>query len=242
MGCVGCCLREHNVEEQEHQNRRRLDSFVKLVADLYHSLFHRRERVVPSDEQGTVPLVLTSLVNHGENNAADLLLHDNPRSSQPQAQQDSLGLGHTKDNTACPLSSNDPIGSQSQRQNEDLVLGHAVIPGGVQKSVSIRHETGTNTQPDWSYKNGSADGEGSNACHSGSSQPSAGTTDRVPYLYLSSDIEDLCPICLEDYTIENPRSTLQCAHQFHLCCIYEWMERSHACPFCSRLMLFKEDP
>lgn len=177
---------------------------------------------MPSDEQGTVPLVLTSLVNHGENNAAVLLLHDNPRSSQPQAQQDSLGLGHTKgsvvvldvqgsillssisliwvdiaDNTACPLSSNDPIGSQSQRQNEDLVLGHAVIPGGVQKSVSIRHETGTNTQPDWSYKNGSADGEGSNACHSGSSQPSAGTTDRVPYLYLSSDIEDLCPICLE---------------------------------------------
>lgn len=185
-------------------------------------MFHSRERVTPSDEQGTVPLVLTSLVNRGDNNAAVLLLNDNPRSSQPLAQQDSPGLGHTKgpvvaldvqgsillssispiqieiaDNTTSPLSSNDPGGSQSQRQNEDPVLGHAVIPEGVQKSVSIRYEKGTNTQPDRNYKNGSTDGEGSNACHSGSSQPSAGTTTEVPYLSLSSDAEDSCPICLE---------------------------------------------
>ncbi|XP_042434488.1 E3 ubiquitin-protein ligase At3g02290-like isoform X2 [Zingiber officinale] len=215
MGCVGSCLRENKVEGQEHRNRRR--SFVQLVVDMYHSLFPSRERVVPSAEQG---------LNIGENNAAVLLSNDNPRSSQPQAQQDSLVLGHTKDNTVSPLLSNDPRGSHSQRQNEDLVSGHAVIPEGVQKSVSIRYEKGTNTQPDPNYENGSI---------SGSSQ-------MLPYLYLSSDVEDSCPICLEDYTIENPRSTLQCAHQFHLCCIYEWMERSHACPFCSKIMLFKEDP
>uniref|UniRef100_A0A0E0D3K1 RING-type E3 ubiquitin transferase n=1 Tax=Oryza meridionalis TaxID=40149 RepID=A0A0E0D3K1_9ORYZ len=55
------------------------------------------------------------------------------------------------------------------------------------------------------------------------------------------DFEDDCPICLEEYDYENPKMTLQCNHNFHLCCIYEWMERSQACPVCSKVMLFHED-
>ncbi|CAI5977666.1 unnamed protein product [Closterium sp. NIES-65] len=47
--------------------------------------------------------------------------------------------------------------------------------------------------------------------------------------------EDCCPTCLEGYTEENPRITTECAHHFHLGCIYEWMERSNLCPVCSKV-------
>ncbi|EER93844.1 E3 ubiquitin-protein ligase At3g02290 [Sorghum bicolor] len=57
----------------------------------------------------------------------------------------------------------------------------------------------------------------------------------------SSDNEDDCPICLEEYDDENPKIVLQCNHNFHLSCIYEWMERSEACPVCAKIMLFNED-
>lgn len=32
-----------------------------------------------------------------------------------------------------------------------------------------------------------------------------------------------CPTCLEEFTPENPQIVLQCAHAFHLACIYEWV-------------------
>ncbi|CAI9768799.1 unnamed protein product [Fraxinus pennsylvanica] len=59
------------------------------------------------------------------------------------------------------------------------------------------------------------------------------------YIKPSSD-EDVCPTCLEDYTPENPKITTQCSHHFHLCCIYEWMERSDTCPICGKEMEFSE--
>ncbi|KAJ0256252.1 E3 ubiquitin-protein ligase [Hirschfeldia incana] len=52
--------------------------------------------------------------------------------------------------------------------------------------------------------------------------------------------EDVCPTCFYEYTEDNPKTVLQCGHIFHLACIYEWMERSAACPFCSKTMLFLE--
>nr|XP_043607896.1 E3 ubiquitin-protein ligase RLIM-like [Erigeron canadensis]XP_043607897.1 E3 ubiquitin-protein ligase RLIM-like [Erigeron canadensis] len=57
---------------------------------------------------------------------------------------------------------------------------------------------------------------------------------------ISQDDEDVCPICLEEYTIENPRIVTKCSHHYHLGCIYEWNERSETCPFCSKLMVFEE--
>uniref|UniRef100_A0A0D3HKR0 RING-type E3 ubiquitin transferase n=3 Tax=Oryza TaxID=4527 RepID=A0A0D3HKR0_9ORYZ len=49
------------------------------------------------------------------------------------------------------------------------------------------------------------------------------------------DEEDVCPICLEEYDAENPRSLTKCEHHFHLCCILEWMERSDTCPVCDQV-------
>ncbi|TVU27665.1 hypothetical protein EJB05_19161 [Eragrostis curvula] len=54
------------------------------------------------------------------------------------------------------------------------------------------------------------------------------------------DEEDVCPICLEEYDEENPRSITKCQHHFHLCCILEWMERSDTCPVCDQITLIDE--
>ncbi|KAL6633289.1 hypothetical protein ACP70R_025960 [Stipagrostis hirtigluma subsp. patula] len=55
-----------------------------------------------------------------------------------------------------------------------------------------------------------------------------------------SDEEDVCPICLEEYDEENPRSITKCEHHFHLCCMLEWMERSNTCPVCDQITLIDE--
>ncbi|KAG6483687.1 hypothetical protein ZIOFF_060339 [Zingiber officinale] len=87
----------------------------------------------------------------------------------------------------------------------------------------------------------------------------------VTYLFPSSEEEDVCPTCLEvehtrdvlfelsllllefviarhlidmisaEYTSEDPKIIMQCSHHFHLGCIYEWMERSEACPVCGKV-------
>ncbi|ESQ28343.1 hypothetical protein EUTSA_v10019777mg, partial [Eutrema salsugineum] len=49
--------------------------------------------------------------------------------------------------------------------------------------------------------------------------------------------EDVCPTCFYEYIEDNPKIVLQCGHIFHLSCIYEWMERSEACPFCSKVVI-----
>ncbi|KAJ4781271.1 RING/U-box superfamily protein [Rhynchospora pubera] len=65
---------------------------------------------------------------------------------------------------------------------------------------------------------------------------------KVEDSYSSSEDEEDCPICLEDYTKENPKVFLQCNHDYHLSCVLEWMERSEACPVCAKVMLFNENP
>lgn len=55
---------------------------------------------------------------------------------------------------------------------------------------------------------------------------------------LTTEEEDVCPTCLEEYDLENPRIITNCKHHFHLSCIYEWMERSDTCPICEEIMMF----
>ncbi|KAI5647221.1 hypothetical protein M9H77_33226 [Catharanthus roseus] len=50
---------------------------------------------------------------------------------------------------------------------------------------------------------------------------------------------EVCPTCLEDYDIENPRIVTKCNHHFHLSCILEWMERSDTCPICDQEMVYE---
>ncbi|BAB08646.1 unnamed protein product [Arabidopsis thaliana] len=63
----------------------------------------------------------------------------------------------------------------------------------------------------------------------------------IEVYYADSDDEDICPTCLDDYTLENPKIITKCSHHFHLSCIYEWMERSETCPVCGKVMAFDEN-
>ncbi|KAL5583079.1 hypothetical protein UlMin_015521 [Ulmus minor] len=55
---------------------------------------------------------------------------------------------------------------------------------------------------------------------------------------LITEEEDACPICLEEYDVENPKLMTKCEHHFHLACILERMERSETCPVCDQEMIF----
>ncbi|XWS36859.1 hypothetical protein CRYUN_Cryun20dG0121600 [Craigia yunnanensis] len=88
-----------------------------------------------------------------------------------------------------------------------------------------------------------------NACEQGSKEQHSKSSQKlssvkapvgIGYIYSSTEEEDICPTCLEDYTPENPRIITKCSHHFHLGCIYEWMERSENCPVCGKVMVFDE--
>lgn len=64
----------------------------------------------------------------------------------------------------------------------------------------------------------------------------------LAFIMPSSEDEDVCPTCLDEYTPENPKIITRCSHHFHLGCIYEWMERSDSCPLCGKEMEFCESP
>jgi hypothetical protein len=46
------------------------------------------------------------------------------------------------------------------------------------------------------------------------------------------DEPDVCCICLEEYSEENPMFRGECQHHFHLACLMEWKQRSNWCPMC----------
>ncbi|KZV21811.1 protein binding protein [Dorcoceras hygrometricum] len=52
---------------------------------------------------------------------------------------------------------------------------------------------------------------------------------------VSTDEDDTCPTCLEEYNKENPKILTKCSHHFHLSCILEWKERSNTCPICDQV-------
>lgn len=43
---------------------------------------------------------------------------------------------------------------------------------------------------------------------------------------------DVCCICLEEYSLDNPMFRGECRHHFHLPCLMEWKQRSNTCPMC----------
>ncbi|CAM45407.2 conserved hypothetical protein [Leishmania braziliensis MHOM/BR/75/M2904] len=54
---------------------------------------------------------------------------------------------------------------------------------------------------------------------------------REPSVAVSEE-EDLCCICLESYSDDNPMFHGACQHHFHLPCLMEWKQRSSLCPMC----------
>ncbi|RRT34301.1 hypothetical protein B296_00051328 [Ensete ventricosum] len=123
-------------------------------------------------------------------------------------------------------------------QNDGLISRHEKFLSHFhQEPEPLRSNTNSETESKMKGKCKSNYDGGSKLCQPESSLKhfSAAARREVTYIFPSSEDEDVCPTCLEEYTSEDPKITMQCSHHFHLGCIYEWMERSDACPVCGKV-------
>jgi len=52
-----------------------------------------------------------------------------------------------------------------------------------------------------------------------------------------ADCETRCPICLEDYVMDDPTRRLpECNHWFHRDCITQWLQTAPTCPVCRQML------
>lgn len=226
MGAACCCLRPENIEDyvnpnsSVYRNCTCLSCFLQNFVNVYTSIFRRGEmHAIPSSIQGASSLTSTAPL---DNTISDLYRSPPrplPYNADPRClriQRDGLvsrrekGSGHS-------LEESEPLRrSEMDTDSESLSAGDK-----------------------W---NDSVCEEGSKEHRSKSSLKflSAKMTSGTGNNYSSTEDEDVCPTCLEEYTPENPKIVTKCSHHFHLGCIYEWMERSENCPVCGKVMVFDE--
>lgn len=225
MGAACCCLHAEDFEDYVNPNSSVyrncvcLRCFVQNFLNVYTTLFRRGDiHPIPSSIEGAASLTSTASL---DNSLSDMY-HSPPRplpyDVDPRClrlQRDGLVLRREKG------------ASHSQEESEPL------------RSVANADSESVSTGGKW---NGSACEEDSKEQRSRSSLKlsSAKTETGIWHIYSSSEDEDVCPTCLEEYTQENPRIVTKCSHHFHLGCIYEWMERSESCPVCGKVMVFDE--
>ncbi|KAJ6845658.1 E3 ubiquitin-protein ligase-like [Iris pallida] len=223
MGCVSSCFLVDGDNERGHPNAPGsrycvcLRCLTQQLVNAYTVLFRRGEaHVAPLSLQGRAPLVSAPV---DEESSISNTYHAPPR----------------------PLPYDDPRCSPLHRQLDGFVPRY-------NKASRHSHAGPPRTNDTDIEPTGTVDGQncsvyvGSKLCLSESSvkHPAPEVSNREAYNFFSSEEEDVCPTCLEEYTFENPRITLQCSHDYHLGCIYEWMERSEACPVCGKVMMFNE--
>uniref|UniRef100_A0A453FSS2 RING-type E3 ubiquitin transferase n=1 Tax=Aegilops tauschii subsp. strangulata TaxID=200361 RepID=A0A453FSS2_AEGTS len=123
-----------------------------------------------------------------------------------------------------PLPYDDPQ-FRHQTERHPLVAGHDKASTQSQKSKLLEENNDADTRSTCADQK--ADGPSLK-------DQSGGKKIGGAQVCVPSDSEDDCPICLEEYDYENPKIVLQCNHNFHLSCIYEWMERSQSCAVCAK--------
>lgn len=226
MGAVCCCLNNDDFEEYVnptsavYRNCTCLSCFVQKLLNVYTSLFRRGEvNSIPSSIQGAASMTSTASLDNSLSGMYRSPPRPLPYDADPRyfrLQRDGLvsrrekGSSHSHEET-------EPLRSDVDTDPESL-----------------------NSGDKW---NESACEDGSKEYRTKSSLKisSAKTTiTGVGNFYTSSEDEDVCPTCLEEYTTENPKIMTKCSHHFHLGCIYEWMERSESCPVCGKVMVFDE--
>ncbi|KAK9908472.1 hypothetical protein WJX75_008453 [Coccomyxa subellipsoidea] len=53
--------------------------------------------------------------------------------------------------------------------------------------------------------------------------------------------EDVCSICLDEFTAEDPEQRTSCEHRYHLQCIMQWAQRSRECPMCFKALQLQDE-
>ncbi|KAJ0967811.1 hypothetical protein J5N97_024728 [Dioscorea zingiberensis] len=222
MGTLLSCLRPGDPEDSEQPElslcrcRTCFSCFVQPLWRGCNTLFRRRQvHHVPLPAERTINSAFTT--RNADCSVIDTF-HPPPRPLAYDDPRFSLQHGDV------PLSGLDRSSSHSLEETESLRSCH--------KTCS---ETGTKDNSD-----GSKDGVKLHCSYLPLKNSSAETISRPAYYFPPSEDEDVCPTCLEEYTPENPKIILQCYHDYHLSCIYEWMERSEACPVCGKVMMFEE--
>lgn len=226
MGAVCCCMQSEDFEDyvnpnsSVYRNCLCLRCFVQNFVDAYTLLFRRGEvHAIPSSIQGAASMTSTASLDNSLSDMYRSPPRPLPYDADPRCfrlQRDGL------------VSRREKGASQSHEESEPLR----------RSSIDAESES-LSTGDKW---NGSACEEGSkdNLNKSSLKVSSTKPTTESWHLYSSSEDEEVCPTCLEEYTLENPKILTKCSHHFHLGCIFEWMERSESCPVCGKVMVFNE--
>lgn len=225
MGAVCCCLNADDFEDYVNPNSSAfrncpcLNCFLQNFLNAYTSLFRRGElQSLPSSIQGAASMSSAASLDSSLSDMYRSPPRPLPYDADPRyirLQRDGL-VSRREKGTSHSHEEAEPLRSDTDADSECLSTGDK-----------------------W---NGSACEDGSKEYRSRSSMKlsSAKATTGFGNIYTSSEEEDVCPTCLEEYTPENPKIMTKCSHHYHLGCIYEWMERSESCPVCGKVMAFDE--
>lgn len=225
MGAVCCCLSVDDFEDyvnpnsSVYRNCTCLSCFIQSFLNAYTLIFRRGEmHSVSSSIQGATPINSAASTD----NSLSEMYRSPPRPLPYDADPRYIRLQR------------DGLISRREKGSSHLHEESEPLRGEVDTDSDSLGSAGK-----W---NGSACLEESkeNLGKSSLKFPSTKSTSGLGYAYTSSEDEDVCPTCLEDYTSENPKIVTKCSHHFHLGCIYEWMERSDNCPVCGKVMAFDE--
>ncbi|KAF7803110.1 E3 ubiquitin-protein ligase [Senna tora] len=221
MGSVCCCLSVDELEDYVNPNSSVyrncvcLSCFVQNFLTVYTTIFRRGEvHSLPSSIQGAASMTSTASLDNSLSDMYRSPPRPLPYDADPRhfrSQHDGFISRHEKGSSHLNEET-EPLRSDVDMDQESLSSGGKC--------------------------NESAYEDGSKEYRSKSSQrlSSAKYTTGVGLVYSSSEEEDVCPTCLEEYTLENPKILTKCSHHFHLSCIYEWMERSENCPVCGKVI------
>ncbi|XP_022846086.1 E3 ubiquitin-protein ligase At3g02290-like [Olea europaea var. sylvestris] len=227
MGGVCCCLQDEyedltNPNSSVYRNCICLRCFVQNFLAVYTSLFRRgEEHVTASSTLGTASLNSVASLD----NSLDDMYRSPPRPLPYDADPRYFRLQRDG------LVSRREKGS-SHLHEETEPLRRSEVD---EEPVPLRN---TNKWNDFTCEEESKDYNSKYSLKLSTAKSKTG----FDHVYTSSEDEDVCPTCLEDYTTENPKIMTKCSHHFHLGCIYEWMERSDNCPVCGKVMAFDETP
>uniref|UniRef100_A0A1J3HS17 RING-type E3 ubiquitin transferase n=1 Tax=Noccaea caerulescens TaxID=107243 RepID=A0A1J3HS17_NOCCA len=236
MGCVASCFRVEDFEDNTNpsgsinRNCPCPRCLVNNFLNLYLSLFRRGEtRSLPSSLQATTTVSMTSSTSY--DNFMSNTFHSTPRPLPYDT--DPIYFRSRRDSL---VSRRDKGSSHSHEEAEPL-----------RSDTDVDSESFSVEGSKWANNKLTISGEDSKEEFSKSTRrilKSKTKTMGAGYegVYITSDDEDFCPTCLEEYTSENPKIVTKCSHHFHLSCIFEWMERSENCPVCGKVMEFNETP
>ncbi|KAJ6837246.1 E3 ubiquitin-protein ligase-like [Iris pallida] len=226
MGALCCCPCGEDFDEYAHPNSS-LYRHCICLRFFFHQLFNgymfqRLDgRTVTSPVQGATPLASTGLSNPSDDSSFSdthhLLPRPPPYDTDPRYPRLHRGLVSRREKGVSHI-------------QEDSQIRRSTSSSGVEHLGSGKKRNITDAE------------EECNSNRSESQKLSTKGSYGAGYIMVTSEDEDVCPTCLDDYTLENPKIVTRCSHHFHLGCIYEWMERSDFCPICGKEMEFCESP